>query len=48
MHTFFFNVYKMSNPIENLKDKIEKIMELEQFESKISKINRINRRRIKK
>ena len=45
MYTFFFNVYKMSNQIENLKDKIEKIIELEQFESKINRINRI---RIKK
>ena len=37
----------MSNPIENLKGKIENIIELELLENKINK-DRINRIRIKK
>ena len=31
----------MSNPIENLKEKITKIIELELFENKISRKNKI-------
>ena len=39
----FFAYMKISNPLENLKEKIEKIIELELLENKINKINRINR-----
>ena len=32
---FFFNIYEMSNPIENLKKKIEKVIELKLLENNI-------------
>ena len=38
----------MSNPIENLNEKIKNMIGLELLENTINKINRINRIRIKK
>ena len=38
----------MSNPIENLNEKIKNMIGLELLENTINKINRINRMRIKK
>ena len=49
LYIFFFLTYiKVSNPRENLKDKIEKITELELLENKVNKINIRNRIQIKK
>ena len=39
----FFQHIKISNPIKNLKEKIEKIMEFELVENKINEINKIKK-----
>ena len=47
INTSFFNT-KISNPIENLKEKIEKIIEFELLENKINEINKIKKMKIEK
>ena len=45
---YFFFQHKISNPTENLKEKIEKIIEFELLENKINEINKIKKMKIEK